>query len=163
MFREDRDNGTPTEDDILDETEYTRDANTKQDVQGIIRAMMASPLKGDVRDIVHLDGRRSISSLKGLSLDVQTRIIMGVLEQALSGDLRAVELLFEYGGYEPPKQQKVALEMPTIVDDMALQPPPETKAVAPAQEPSKVGAPVRKAAIEAPKTAESERCAPSCP
>lgn len=116
----------PSEVQVTTETNRVRNSRTKQDVQGVIRAMMSSPIRGDTSEVVQLDGKISIASLKGKSLDVQTRLLMGVLEQALAGDLHAVKLLFEYGGYEPPKQQNVSLELPTIVDDIPI---PEPKTV----------------------------------
>lgn len=98
-----------------------RDKNSRRDVTDIIRAIMMSPVSSKLgTDVIDVDGTRPIDTLKGKPLDVQTAMLLGVTSKALKTDLKCVELLLKYGGYEPPKQQQVSVDLPEFVDTIEL-------------------------------------------
>jgi len=99
-----------------------RNKNSQRDVTDIIRAIMMSPVSSKLgTDIIDVDGTRPIDTLKGKPLDVQTAMLLGVTSKALkTTDLKCIELLLKYGGYEPPKQQQVTVDLPEFVDTIEL-------------------------------------------
>lgn len=88
----------------------------KRDAKMIIRMIMESPLKEG--EVVMPDGQMSIAELSQKNLDVQTRIILTMAGQAASGDSKSAEFLFKYGGYTPPVEQNVTVNLPRIVNDI---------------------------------------------
>lgn len=102
----------------IKETAHT--ANVKRDVKSIINAIMESPVSDKLgKEVVHVDGKNGISWYKGKSLDVQTTLLLKITDTALkTGDVKTAEFLMKYGGYEPPKQQQVTLDLPTFINDM---------------------------------------------
>lgn len=99
-----------------------RNRNSQRDVTDIIRAIMMSPVSSKLgTDTIDVDGTRPIDTLKGKPLDVQTAMLLGVTSKALkTTDLKCIELLLKYGGYEPPKQQQVTVDLPEFVDTIEL-------------------------------------------
>lgn len=89
----------------------------KQDLKEIIDLILDSPLKNK-GDIVQADGVTSLESLSKCNTDVKTRIIMQMAKGAATGEVKHAEFLMKYSGKEPPKQQHLTMELPTIVDDM---------------------------------------------
>lgn len=86
------------------------------DMKRLIRLALDSPLKdGKVHEI---DGRTPLMSFKQKNTDVKTRMIISIAGDAMKGDHKAAEFLMKYGGFEPPKEQNVTVELPTIVDDI---------------------------------------------
>lgn len=89
-----------------------------QDLKEIINLVLNSPLK-DKGEITQADGMISLEALSKSNTDVQTRIIMQMAKDAATGEVRSAEFLMKYAGKEPPKQQQITMELPTIIDDMA--------------------------------------------
>ena len=88
-----------------------------QDLKEIINLVLNSPLK-DKGEITQADGMISLEALSKSNTDVQTRIIMQMAKDAATGEVRSAEFLMKYAGKEPPKQQQITMELPTIIDDM---------------------------------------------
>lgn len=89
----------------------------KQDLKEIINLVLSSPLK-DKGEITQVDGDMSLESLSKMNTDVQTRIVMQIAKDAATGEVKSAEFLMKYAGKEPPKQQQITMELPTIIDDM---------------------------------------------
>lgn len=92
------------------------------DIYEIIRCIMASPVSSKyAEEVMKVDGKTAIDQFKGKSLDVQTMMMLGVTSKALKNvDLKCIELLLKYGGYEPPKRSQVSLELPEFVDSFEI-------------------------------------------
>ena len=89
----------------------------ERDMQDIVRLILASPVKkGPVKDIGELT---SLEAMMKANTDVRTRIWIRVAGEAMSGDLKAAELIMRQGGYEPVKETNINVKLPTIIDDMA--------------------------------------------
>jgi hypothetical protein len=99
------------------EVRAVSEARRKQDLKDIIRMVMSSPLK-DKGEVVQADGNLSLESLSKCNTDVQTRIVMQIAKDAATGNTKSADFLAKYGGMEPPKQQQITMELPTIIDDM---------------------------------------------
>ena len=93
-------------------------AKEKQDMQKLIRMIFDSPLSNK-EELLEVDGERSIEDFKKANVDIKTRILLQITMDAMKGDRQCAEFLFKYGGFEPPKEQHVTMETPTIIDDMA--------------------------------------------
>lgn len=89
----------------------------KQDLKEIIKLVLQSPLK-DKGEVIQADGEMSLEALSKSNTDVQTRIVMQMAKDAATGDVKSADFLMKYGGLEPPKQQQITMELPTIIDDM---------------------------------------------
>lgn len=106
-----------TEDEeLMREVERVRRRNDRRDVQRLIRAVLASPVKDG--PTVEVDGERSVESFKKQNTDMQTRILLNTAIDAAAGDAKARDFLFKYAGFEPVKEQAVTVDMPTFIDDM---------------------------------------------
>ena len=49
---------------------------------------------------------------------------MQMAKDAATGEVRSAEFLMKYAGKEPPKQQQITMDLPTIVDDMTYRTTP---------------------------------------
>lgn len=120
-----------------------------QDLKEVIRLVMESPLSSDAEFVERVDGIRSIKSLKGAPLDVQTSMVMVLTMKGLSGDKDATKLLWDYGGYGPNRKDTGDTQTTVFIDDMTRREPVEAdRAVGlpqPAIEPPKKGRPPKKA------------------
>lgn len=95
----------------------------KQDLKEIINLVLSSPLK-DKGEITQVDGDMSLESLSKMNTDVQTRIVMQIAKDAATGEVKSAEFLMKYAGKEPPKQQQITMELPTLIDDMTCRATP---------------------------------------
>lgn len=107
--------GTDDE-ELMREVERVRKRNDRRDVQRLIRAVLASPVKDG--PVTEVDGERSVESFKKQNTDMQTRILLNTAIDAAAGDAKARDFLFKYAGFEPVKEQTVTVDMPTFIDDM---------------------------------------------
>ena len=98
-------------------------ARRTQDLKEVINLILNSPLKNK-GEIVQVDGEISLEELSRSNTDVQTRIIMQMAKDAATGEVRSAEFLMKYAGKEPPKQQQITMDLPTIVDDMTYRTTP---------------------------------------
>lgn len=94
-----------------------------QDLKTIINLVLSSPLK-DKGEVTLADGNLSLEALSKSNTDVQTRIIMQLAKGAATGDVKSAEFLMRFSGKEPPKQQQITMELPTIIDDMSCRATP---------------------------------------
>lgn len=95
----------------------------KQDLKEIIHLVLQSPLKSR-GDVMQADGNVSMEELSKANTDVQTRMILQITKSACVGDVKSARFIAEYGGMEPPKQQHLTMELPTIIDDMTCRATP---------------------------------------
>lgn len=110
------------EENIANTAKKIRNNGVRKDVCDIIRCIMASPVSSKYEgECVEVDGVRPLDKFKNKPLDVQTMMLLGVTSKALKEtDLKCVELLLKYGGYEPPKQQQVSIDLPEFIDGIEL-------------------------------------------
>lgn len=99
----------------------------RRDAKMLIRMVMQTPLKDG--PVAEVDGKMSIAALSKENLDVQTRIMLTMAGQASSGDVKAAEFLMKYGGYTPPVEQNVTVNLPRIINDIEFKEEEETKAL----------------------------------
>lgn len=83
-----------------------------QTLKDVVKLIMESPITD--AQITYLDGRTSMASLKGKNIDVQTAIAVRMANQAMGGDVKSFEVLMKAGGLEPPKEQKITVDLPTF-------------------------------------------------
>lgn len=100
-----------------EEVKKVMKSRKKQDLKEIIDLILESPLKNK-GDIVQADGVTSLEALSKCNTDVKTRIVMQMAKGAATGEVKHAEFLMKYSGKEPPKQQHLTMELPTIIDDM---------------------------------------------
>lgn len=95
-------------------------------LQEIIRTIMESPLKQG--EVIKLSQEHKIplKDLKGANVEMQVAMVLSMASGAVGGDVKKAEWLCKYAGYEPIKESRVSVEMPTFVDDI-----PDTPALAP--------------------------------
>ena len=115
--------------ELMSEGQMNRliDKRRKRDAKMMIRTIMESPLKDG--DVVMPDGKMSIEFLSKQNLDVQTRIYLTMAGLASSGDPKAAEFLMKYGGYTPPVEQNVTVNIPRIVNDLEFKQEEELEAL----------------------------------
>lgn len=89
----------------------------KRDLKELIEVILETPLKKK-GEVAFADGDISLEQLSKENTDVQTRIIMAIARNAASGDVKSAEFLMRFSGKEPPRQQHLTMELPTIIDDM---------------------------------------------
>ena len=92
------------------------DRRQRRDMKMLIRLVMETPLNDG--EVFEVDGKTSIKELSKKNLDVQTRIWLTMAGQAAGGDVKAAELMLKYGGYTPPVEQNVNVNLPRIVNDL---------------------------------------------
>lgn len=104
------------EDQVVEAVDRVRKKRAKRDTKILIRAIMETPLrKGET---VEVDGSIPIETLAKQNTDVQTRMLLKIAGQAANGDIKAADFLMKYGGYTPPVEQNITLNVPRIVDDI---------------------------------------------
>lgn len=64
------------------------------------------------------DGTTSLKEFKGKNTLASTRLIINMAAQAINGDVKAADFLMKYGGFTPPREEKVSVDLPVIIDDM---------------------------------------------
>ena len=106
-----------------EEVKKVMKSRKKQDLKEIIDLILESPLKNK-GDIVQADGVTSLEALSKCNTDVKTRIVMQMAKGAATGEVKHAEFLMKYSGKEPPKQQHLTMELPTIIDDMTCRATP---------------------------------------
>lgn len=95
------------------------------DIKRLIRLVLDTPtLTSSKGPVMELDGKTSLEDFKGKNAMAGTRMIINMTAQAINGNVKAAEFLMKYGGFEPPKEERLTIELPTIVDDMSA--PTET-------------------------------------
>ena len=102
---------------MAEETDKARRAREATDMRRLIRAALDSPIHEGKQ--YELDGKRELDFYKKKNTDVKTRMILSIAVDAMKGDRQAAEFLMKYGGFEPPKEQNVTVELPTFVDDIS--------------------------------------------
>ena len=105
------------------EVKKIMNSRRNQDLKEVINLVLNSPLKNK-GEIVQVDGVISLEELSKSNTDVQTRIIMQMAKDAAIGEVRSAEFLMKYAGKEPPKQQQITMDLPTIIDDMTYRTTP---------------------------------------
>lgn len=105
------------------EVKKIMNSRRNQDLKEVINLVLNSPLKNK-GEIIQADGVISLEELSKSNTDVQTRIIMQMAKDAAIGEVRSAEFLMKYAGKEPPKQQQITMDLPTIVDDMTYRTTP---------------------------------------
>lgn len=116
-FKPTKDPSLSEEEQIARDVAKVKRTNDRRDMQRLIRTVLASPLSSN-GEVLRVDGERSIESFKKKNTDVQTRIVINAALGAASGDAKARDFIFKYGGFEPVKEQSVSVDLPTFVDDM---------------------------------------------
>lgn len=96
--------------------EAVKKRRANRDMKLLIRSIMDSPLKKG--DIIDVDGDTPIEQIARQNTDVQTRMLLQIAAQATRGDIKAADFLMKYGGYTPPAEQNVTVNVPRIVDDI---------------------------------------------
>lgn len=120
MFKPSVDPELSEEELISKDVARVKRANEKRDMQKLIQLVLASPMySGDVRVV---DGEAPIDSFKKANTDMQSRIIINAAIDAATGDAKARDFLFKYGGFEPVREQSISMDRPIIIDDMTVQP-----------------------------------------
>lgn len=99
----------------------------KRDAKMLIRLIMETPLKEG--PVAHVDGKMSIAELSKQNLDVQTRIYLTMAGQAANGDTKSADFLMKYGGYTPPVEQNVTVNLPRIINDLEFKQEEEQEAL----------------------------------
>lgn len=118
MFKPNTDPELTEDEQISKDVARIKRANEKRDMQRLIQLVLASPMKdGEMKKV---DGEASIESFKKANTDMQSRIIINTAIDAATGDAKAREFLFKYGGFEPIKEQSISVDRPIIIDDMTL-------------------------------------------
>lgn len=105
------------------EVKKIMNSRRNQDLKEVINLVLNSPLKNK-GEIIQADGVISLEELSKSNTDVQTRIIMQMAKDAAIGEVRSAEFLMKYAGKEPPKQQQITMDLPTIIDDMTYRTTP---------------------------------------
>ena len=91
-----------------------------RDAKAHIRAILEMPVNDG--EVYSVDDVKSASELSKLNTDIRTRILLAVANDASRGDIKAAEFLFKYAGYTPVAEAHVTMELPQIIDDLALPP-----------------------------------------
>lgn len=90
----------------------------RRDIQRIIKIVLDSPLRnGDVCDV---DGTQGVMTFADKNTTVATRMILSMALAACNGDHKSAEFLMKYGGYEPPKEQQISVDLPQFIDDISM-------------------------------------------
>ena len=99
----------------------------RRDMRQLIRLIMQTPLNDG--EVFEVDGKTSIKELSKKNLDVQTRVWLTMAGQAAGGDVKSAELMLKYGGYTPPVEQNINVNIPRIVNDLEFKEEEEQKAL----------------------------------
>lgn len=109
------------EDEFNAEVDRTRRRRSRADMQKIINLVMDSPLSD--APIEEIDGKTAVKVLATKNTDLKARIILQTAVNAATGDLKAAEFLMKYGGYTPPAETEVTMDLPRIIDDFGTDAP----------------------------------------
>lgn len=88
----------------------------EQTLKEVVALVMKSPISD--AQVSYLDGVTPMSALKSMNVDVQTAIVARFANQAMGGDVKSFEVLMKAGGLEPPKEQKITVDLPTFYTGM---------------------------------------------
>lgn len=102
------------------------DKRRSNGLQDVIRIIMESPLKAGKIIELSQENKIPLKDLKGANVQMQVAMVLSMASGAVGGDVKKAEWLCKYAGYEPIKESKVSVEMPTFVDDI-----PDAPALAP--------------------------------
>lgn len=102
------------------------DKRRSNGLQDVIRIIMESPLKQGKIIELSQENKIPLKDLKGANVQMQVAMVLSMASGAVGGDVKKAEWLCKYAGYEPIKESKVSVEMPTFVDDI-----PDMPALAP--------------------------------
>lgn len=111
-----------SEGDVMDDEDFQIDLDrarrkrSRADLQKIIGLVLDSPLnEGEMEEI---RGDISVQTLATMNTDLKSRIILRMALGAANGDLKSAEFLMKYGGYTPPTESEVTMDVPRIIDDI---------------------------------------------
>lgn len=104
------------DEEFQNELERARRKRSRADLQKIIGLVLDSPLnEGEMKEI---SGDVSVQTLSTMNTDLKSRIILRMALGAANGDLKSAEFLMKYGGYTPPAETEVTMDLPRIIDDI---------------------------------------------
>lgn len=97
-------------------TDDLADQFDKKAVSRVIRAVLDCPVED--RPLMRVGKTTTYSAFRTSNVDVKTRIAVRIAGDAMNGDVKAADFLMKYGGYEPPKETTVHVELPKFIDDL---------------------------------------------
>ncbi len=104
------------DEDFQIDLDRARRKRSRADLQKIIGLVLDSPLnEGETEEI---RGDISVQTLATMNTDLKSRIILRMALGAANGDLKSAEFLMKYGGYTPPTESEVTMDVPRIIDDI---------------------------------------------
>lgn len=104
------------DEDFQIDLDRARRKRSRADLQKIIGLVLDSPLnEGEMEEI---RGDISVQTLATMNTDLKSRIILRMALGAANGDLKSAEFLMKYGGYTPPSESEVTMDVPRIIDDI---------------------------------------------
>lgn len=104
------------DEDFQNDLERARRKRSRADLQKIIGLVLDSPLNdGEMEEV---KGDISVQTLATMNTDLKSRIILRMALGAANGDLKSAEFLMKYGGYTPPAETEVTMDVPRIIDDI---------------------------------------------
>ena len=88
----------------------------RTDFAEAVKTVLNSPIHpGEVTDP---DENIPLEELVQKNVTVMTRVIAKHAMLAADGDPKSTDLLLKYGGYTPPVEHHVSMELPTFIDDI---------------------------------------------
>lgn len=107
--------------ELKEEMERTLRRRRRADFAEAVKTILNSPIHpGEVTDP---DENLPLEDLVTRNVTVMTRMIAKHAMQAADGDPKSTDLLLKYGGYTPPAEQHLSMELPTIIDDVSVRRP----------------------------------------
>ena len=104
------------DEDFQNDLERARRKRSRADLQKIIGLVLDSPLNdGEMEEV---KGDISVQTLATMNTDLKSRIILRMALGAANGDLKSAKFLMKYGGYTPPAETEVTMDVPRIIDDI---------------------------------------------
>ena len=104
------------DEDFQNDLERARRKRSRAGLQKIIGLVLDSPLNdGEMEEV---KGDISVQTLATMNTDLKSRIILRMALGAANGDLKSAEFLMKYGGYTPPAETEVTMDVPRIIDDI---------------------------------------------
>lgn len=92
-------------------------ARERKDMKMLIRAVLDSPIAdGEVEEV---DGNKPLRSFANKNTTVKTRLVIQAALDAANGDDKSRRFLMDYGGFMPPKEQSISVDVPQIIFDVA--------------------------------------------
>lgn len=92
----------------------------KADLKNVIDFALKCPTK-DAGDVVEIDGSLPIKDYLDKNIDMLSYIVLRLTSAAAGGDTKATELLFKYGGMQPPTEVEHTI-LPTFIEDIPVGP-----------------------------------------